>query len=173
MDGEPELKAMKVVYDALSALDEDAKRRVMDWAIGKFSLGRPKQKADRGTTSLQTSSDSEGMELASFASVADLFARANPKGESDKALVVAAYIQEVKGIAEPTGRAINRELVHLGHGVKNITAAINSLKNKKPKLMIQTRKEGKAQQAQKKYKVTTEGFMAVKRMINPVEPDEE
>lgn len=173
MDSEPELKAMKTVYDALSKLDEDAKRRVIDWVIGKFSLSRSKQKTDRVTMGLQPNSDAGETNLASPSSVADLFAKTNPKYESDKVLVVAAYLQEVKGSGELTGREINKELIHLGHGVKNITAAINSLKNKKPALMIQTRKEGKSQQAQKKYKVTTEGFVAVKRMINPAEPDEE
>lgn len=173
MDGEPELKAMKAVYDALNELDEDAKRRVIDWVIGKFSLGRSKQKSDRVTVGLQQNIDAEEIRLTSFSSVADLFAETNPKSASEKVLVVAGYLQEVKGVAELTGREINKELIHLGHGVKNITAAINSLMNKKPKLMIQTRKEGKSKQAQKKYKVTTEGFAAAKRMIDSVDSDEE
>src|SRR3989344_8061150 len=126
VDGEPELKVMKTVYDALSELDEDAKRRVIDWVIGKFALGRSKQKADRGVIGLQPSSDSAETNLASFTSVAELFAKTSPKNESDKVLVVAAYLQEVKGSAELTGREVNKELVHLGHGAKNITAAINS-----------------------------------------------
>ena len=39
----------------------------------------------------------------------------------------------------------------------------NRLRN--PKLMIQTRKEGKTRQAQKKYKVTHEGMSAAKKMF--------
>ena len=173
VNGEPELKAMKTVYDALSELDEDAKRRVIDWVIGKFALGRSKQRTDRGVIGLQPSSDTGETNLASFLSVADLFAKTSPKNESDKVLVVASYLQEAKNLSELTGREINKELTHLGHGIKNITAAINSLMNKKPKLMIQTRKEGKSQQAQKKYKVTTEGLAAAKRLIGSIEADEE
>lgn len=173
MEGEPELKAMKTVYDALSELDEDTKRRVIDWVIGKFSLSRSKQKADRSTIGIQTVSGTGETNLASFSSVADLFAMANPKSEADKVLVVASYLQEAKNLSELTGREVNKELIHLGHGVKNITAAINSLMNKKPKLMIQTRKEGKTKQAQKKYKVTTEGLAAARKMIGSTEPDEE
>ena len=87
--------------------------------------------------------------------------------------MVASYLQEAKNLSELTGREINKELTHLGHGIKNITAAINSLMNKKPKLMIQTHKAGKAKQAQKKYKVTTEGLAAARKMISSMEPDEE
>ena len=173
MDGEPELKAMNVVYDALSKLDEDAKKRVIDWVIGKFSLGRPKQRTDRGPTGFQPGLDGEEIMLGSFSSVADLFAKVSPKSEADKVLVVAAFLQETRAVAELTGREIHKELVHLGHGVGNITAAINTLMNKKPKLMIQTRKEGKTKQAQKKYKVTTEGFVAAKSMIGSMGYDEE
>lgn len=173
MEGEPELKAMKAVYDALSELDEDAKKRVIDWVIGKFALGRSKQKADRGAIGIQPISGTGETNLASFSSVADLFAMTNPKSEADKVLVVASYLQEAKNLSELTGREVNKELTHLGHGVKNITAAINTLMNKKPKLMIQTRKEGKTKQAQKKYKVTTEGLAAAQKMIGSTEPDGE
>lgn len=172
MEDEPELKAMKTVYDALNELDEDAKRRVIDWVIGKFALGRSKQKADRGAIGIQPVSGTGETSLASFSSVADLFAMTSPKNESDKVLVVASYLQEAKNLSELTGREVNKELTHLGHGVKNITAAINSLKNKKPALMIQTHKGGKSQQAQKKYKVTTEGLAAARKMISSMEPDE-
>ena len=80
--------------------------------------------------------------------------------------MVAAYLQNKGGEKELTSREINKELKNLGHGVGNITNAISSLSVKKPSLMIQTRKEGRSKQAQKKYKVTTEGFEAVKRLIS-------
>jgi len=104
-------------------------------------------------------------DLSSFESVADVFADAKAKTEPDKVLVVGAYLQQKKGVNELTGREINMELNLLGHGVKNITVAINSLINRKPHLMIVIRKEGKLRQAQKKYRVTTEGFSAATKMI--------
>jgi len=74
-------------------------------------------------------------------------------------------LQEKNSDQELTGREINSELNHLGHGVGNITNAISSLINRKPSLMIQTRKAGKTKQAQKRYKITHEGMKQVKEMI--------
>jgi hypothetical protein len=159
-----EIKAMNDVYAALKNLEDDARRRVIEWASGRFALTKSKikeeQKIEEPTESLK-----RDIKLISFESVADVFAKANPKNEPEKVLIVGAYLQEVKSRSELTGREINRELNHLGHRVGNITAAINSLIKKKPRLMIQTRKEGTTQQAQKKYKVTTEGVAAAKKMI--------
>lgn len=169
MEGDPEIKAMSAVYTALNELDEEAKKRVIEWVIGKFSLGRPKQRLDLAFADREAEANVDEVKLTSFGSAADLFAKAGPKGEADKVLIVAAYLQEVKGASELTGREVNKELSHLGHGVANITATMNSLMNKKPQLMIQTRKEGKTKQAQKKYKVTAEGFAAAKKMISPTE----
>lgn len=165
MELEPELKAMHNVYAALADLDDEAKSRVIEWVVGKFSLGYPKKRIFGALGDAGGEFDAEKVELTSFKSVADLFAKAAPKSEADKVLVVGAYLQEVKGGGELTGREINKELQHLGHGVGNITANITSLSNRKPKLMIQTRKEGKTRQAQKKYKVTAEGLAAAKKMI--------
>lgn len=154
MELDPEIQAMTRVHSALKDLDEDAKQRVLDWARDKFSLKGPK-------------TGGGGADIMSFESIADIFAQANPKSDSDKVLVVGAYLQEKKAGGELTGREINKELKHLGHGVGNITNAITSLTERKPSLMIQTRKEGKTKQAQKKYKVTTEGLAAAKNLINP------
>ena len=165
MDFEPELKAMNDVYNALKGLEDDAKQRVIGWVVGKFSLNN---RIKEFTETEQEFDDSRGFaekDLSSFESVADVFGNANVKSEADKVLVVGAYLQQKKGGGELTGREINKELHHLGHGVSNITATISSLINKKPQLMIQTRKEGKTKQAQKKYKVTKEGFTAANKMI--------
>jgi hypothetical protein len=155
---EPELKAMGEVYSALKALEDDARQRVIDWVVGKFAL--------KPVTGQSGESFTEAIDLRSFESVADSFAHANHKSDPEKVLIVGAYLQQKQGNGELTGREINKQLKHLGHPVKNITNVISSLINKKPKLMIQTRKEGKSQQAQKKYKVTIEGFAAAKKLIN-------
>ena len=165
MGFEPELKAMNDVYGALKDLEDEAKKRVIDWVIGKFSLGQQKRKFAGALEEASEESGAKKVEFISFKSVADLFAKANLKTDADKVLTVAAYLQETKNVGELAGREINKELHHLGHGVGNITATITSLMNKKPQLMIQTRKEGRSQQAQKKYKVTDEGFTAAKKMI--------
>jgi len=165
---DPELRAMITVYEALKDLDDEAKVRVLEWVSGKLELAS----AHRSFPEIDIGPQGAGYEergLMDFGSVADAFAMANPKNTADKALVVAAYLQASKGGAEVSGREINKELTQMGHGVRNITRAVEPLIRKKPQFLIQTRKEGKTKQAQKKYRVTGEGFTFVKRLINRVE----
>ena len=170
MENDPELQAMNVVYNSLSGLESDeARQRVIQWAIGRFSLSKAKlPKKDLGFEDEETIPP-KGGNIKSFNSVADIFARANATKDKDKALVVGAFLQEKYEKEDLSGSEINKELKHLGHGLNNVTDAINQLKSKKPKLMIQTRKEGTTQQARKKYKVTTEGIKEVNALLNVTE----
>lgn len=163
---EPELRAMITVYEALQGLDNDAKVRVIDWVLSKFELRTSKGflPVDEQDAGGPVAAGKKG--LMDFASAADLFAVANPKNTADKAIVVAAYLQISKGGADISGREINKELTQMGHGVQNITRAVEPLIRKKPQLLIQTRKEGKTKQAQKKYRVTNEGFALVKSLVS-------
>ena len=101
--------------------------------------------------------------------IADLYAAAEPKGDAEKALVAAYWVQQIKGSGDFDAATINKELKHLGHGVGNITAALGSLIARKPNLVIQTRKAGTSQQARKRYKLTTEGLKYVDNMIQSEE----
>jgi len=166
MNIDPELKAMNDAYEALKELDDESRQRVINWIIGKFSLSKIRQGAGLQKQGQEQVSISEQAEITSFNSLADIFAKAHQKNDAEKVLVIASYLQETRGGTELTGREINKELHHLGHRVTNITVAINSLMNRKPQLMIQTRKEGTSQQAHKKYKVSAEGLNAVKKMIS-------
>lgn len=168
MNIDPELRAMITVYEALRDLEDDAKVRVIDWVLGKFELEHLKRFQPEDKTGSEGPSD-ENRSLMDFGSVADAFAAARPQSTPDKALVVAAYLQAAKGGTDISGREINKELTQMGYGVQNITRAVEPLIKKKPQLFIQTRKEGKTKQAQKRYKVTSEGFLLVKRLINRAE----
>jgi hypothetical protein len=164
---DPELRAMITVYEALKDLDDEAKGRVIEWVSGKLELVYAKRfrpESDMGPQGMEY----EEKGLLDFASVAEAFAVANPKNTAEKALVVAAYLQASKGGVDVSGREINKELTQIGHGVRNITRAVEPLIKKKPQFLIQTRKEGLTRQAQKKYRVTNEGFTFVKRLINRV-----
>lgn len=168
MNIDPELRAMITVYEALKDLDDEAKVRVIEWVSGKFQLEHAREfypENDWGPEGIGYGERG----LLDFGSLADAFAVANPKNTADKALVVAAYLQASKGGIDVTGREINKELTQIGHGVHNITRAVEPLIKKRPQFLIQTRKEGKTKQAQKKYRVTNEGFTFVKRLINRVE----
>lgn len=168
MNIDPELRAMITVYEALKDLDDEAKVRVIEWVSGKFQLEHPKRLYPENNLS-RGGTNYEERGLLDFGSLADAFAMANPKNAAYKALVVAAYLQASKGGIDVTGREINKELTQMGYGVHNITRAVAPLIKRRPQFLIQTRKEGKTKQAQKKYRVTNEGFTFVKGLINRVE----
>lgn len=166
MEMEPEIKAMNDIYQILNDLGEqDARQRVMDWIIKRFSLSNNVNQSKKSDPNDESPDSPKDKNFSSFESVADVFANANLKTSFDRVLVAAAFLQDKNGGRELTGREINQVLTHLGHGVKNITDAIGYWIGKKPQLMIQTRKEGKTRQAQKKYKVTSEGVVAALKMI--------
>jgi hypothetical protein len=53
----------------------------------------------------------------------------------------------------------------LGHGLINITAALDDLREAKPALVLQVGKSGKSRQARKTYKLTIAGIKSVEEMI--------
>lgn len=166
MEQDPEIKVMNDAYQALNSLDDDeARLRVIQWIIRRFSLSNVMGSILGHELGGEGETPPDDFEITSFDTVADIFARANPTKDKDKALIVAAFLQEKYEKEDLTGSEINKELKHLGHGLKNVTDAINQLIAKKPKLMIQTRKEGSTQQARKKYKVTMEGIKEAKALL--------
>src|SRR5213592_1879691 len=87
MNLDPELKAMSDVYTALKDLDDDAKRRIVNWIAEKFSV--PLQ--TKGRAAVQRTdqpTDVEKIDLSSFDSVGDVFSRSGPKSDSEKVLIV-------------------------------------------------------------------------------------
>ncbi|MBI5455221.1 MAG: hypothetical protein HY956_11370 [Deltaproteobacteria bacterium] len=159
---DPEIKAMSDVNEAIKELQDDAKTRVIQWILNKYSLnlGAVVNKGAR-----PNAENSRDIDIKSFDSVANIFEKATPQNAPDKVLIVAAFLQEKFDKSELTGGEIHKELRHLGHGLSNITDTISQLEAKKPKLMIQTKKEGKSKQAKKKYKVTAEGLKAARQML--------
>lgn len=167
-----EIEAMKGAYSSLKDLNQEEQARVIEWLVKKLSLldllgFEGLQKKNIKKEILDNLKGTEiNNDIASFDSVADLFAASNANSDQEKVLLIASYLQIKNSLSEITSREINKGLQHMGHGVGNITNTISGLIDKKPQLMIQTRKEGKSQQAQKKYKVTTEGVIAAKKLIN-------
>ena len=166
-----ELDAMRAVAAALSPLDGGAIGRVLRWAAEAFG-GNPIAAAPLSAAprTAQEGRSAEGLSTgnvptASFSSIADLYAAAQPKGDADKALVVGYWMQVLQGAQDFESQGVNSELKHLGHGVSNITQAFGTLMGRKPQLVIQTRKTGTTQQARKRFKLTTAGQQTVDRMI--------
>ena len=161
-----ELEAMRAIADAFSKLDEPAIRRVLHWANDVFQskAGAPMVHSERGVENLVVTA---GLSLKSkYPTLADFFAAVSPIQEADKALVVGYWFQFIEGVPDLDGLTLNRELKHLGHGISNITSALDTLMSRKPALVIQTKKSGTSRQARKKYRLTLEGQRSVERMDN-------
>ncbi|MCF8363758.1 MAG: hypothetical protein K9G70_14160 [Prolixibacteraceae bacterium] len=183
---DPEIEAISKSYDVLKDLDDNSKKRVIQWLVSKFNLAdefysskvhfkkneEPKVLTHKANNEEQEEIEAEVVgstneeEIEYYSSVADFFAKINPSSGSKKALTIATYLQVTKNLPDITGYEINKELKHLGHASKNITVDIKNLIQTKPQLMIQTRKDGTSQQAKKKYKVTDAGLKHIKEILS-------
>jgi hypothetical protein len=170
LDSTKELDAMRQVAASLDPLPEDVRARIIAWTAAKYGMrvysasGVASPGARVGDTVLPSGRAPEAI-LDEYGSLAEFFDAADPSIESEKALVVAFWMQKRDGMDTFDSAAINRELKHLGHGVGNITAAFNDLISQKPALAMQTSKSGKSKQARKKYKITRAGEKAVAELL--------
>jgi hypothetical protein len=173
--GDPEIDAMSAVATALSGLEEEAQGRVLRWAAERYGVtmpsgGRPPAGGARGSVDVDDTDDVTDEEIAEEAPVyehfAELFAKAQPKTEPDKALVAAYWLQAIQGQGTWQSAALQKELKNLGHAIGNITDALSSNMKKKPQRIIQLQKAGSAKQARKTYKVTHEGLVYVQGMLS-------
>lgn len=170
--GDPEIDAMSSVTAALLGLNEETQGRVLRWAAERYAVVLTKGGggAGRGTASDDdVDNDATDEEIVAdsitYEHFAELFAAAQPKTNEDKALVAAYWVQVIKGQGQWASRLLNGELKHLGHSIPNITDALTTNIRKKPQRVIQLRKSGNSQQANKVYKVTNEGIVYVQGMI--------
>jgi hypothetical protein len=158
---DPELHALSTISSLLADLPEDSQARIVNWISSRFRI----QAVLSGALK-----HGGGLELAEpgkdFQDVATLFVAANPITGAEKALTVAFWLQECLHQEEWDGFAINTELKHLGHGLKNVTDALSALIEHRPQLVVQLRKSGKTKQARKRYKLTVEGVRKVRQMLS-------
>lgn len=173
MDPTLELEVMGDVAGGLKKLsgDVEAIRRVLQWASSAFlpdGLPQPVTGFMRTQEAPDTASVSGSVDSGasrSFPSLPDLYSAVSPASDASRALVVGYWFQVKQGEQDLDGFQINKELKHLGHGVTNITTALSSLIERKPQLVIQTRKSGNSKQARKRYRLTDAGIKAVERML--------
>ncbi|GAB4335484.1 MAG: hypothetical protein OHK0038_13160 [Flammeovirgaceae bacterium] len=170
---DPEIKALEESYYMLNALTPEARKRVLVWLANKFNINDLfLSKNQEEATNVKNPSDKEVnshkslVDFSQYREFHSVFSIANPRTEAEKVLLAAAYLQEKSKSEELTGRSINNALKRLGHGVKNITSTINLLMERKPRLMMQTKKEGIEPQSQKRYKVTIEGLIFVTELLS-------
>jgi hypothetical protein len=153
-DRKRELDAMRIMDEQLSALDEDARARVLAWVGALYPVGTARVSGREG--------EGEQEECPDFAA---LYNAARASTEADKALVAGYWLQVREGSQDLEGYRINAILRDLGYKVSNITDALSTLMARKPALVIQTRKGGSSKQARKRYRLTGEGIRAVEKMI--------
>lgn len=161
-----EISAMSTIAGALTGLDEDARRRVLDWAAKRFDINLTFERS-RKKSSGADAQDGESTEQQQedFAVFADLFDAANPKSEAERALVGGYWFQVVEGSQDFQGQPVNNSLKDVGRGVSNITVALGNLQERKPALVRQVSKSGRSKQARKKYKLTSAGISTVEAML--------
>ncbi len=166
-----EFVAMQAVYKALESLDDDARSRVVEYITRRLEIAttapRSQRRAGHGGDEEmeEVAQDAAEVSAPKFESLAELFDATKPRTNAERALVAGYWLQICKGAESFDGFSANQGLKHLGHGVGNITNAIDSLKAQKPALALQLKKSGTSRQARKTYKVTHAGIMAVEAMI--------
>jgi hypothetical protein len=100
-----------------------------------------------------------------FSDIGELFSVAEPRKGPEFALVAAYWHQVVQGVQDFDAQTINSDLKQLGRRLANVTSTLGSLINQRPQLVLQVGKTGLAQQARKKYRLTTEGIKRVRLML--------
>jgi hypothetical protein len=168
MSGSPdeEFAAMETIYKVLDPLSDEARSRVLAYILDRLEItsGTGRTKADVAHED-EAQLVQEQAQAPKYGSFAELFDASAPSGSSDKALVAGYWLQVCGGADSFDGLSANRELKNLGHGLGNVTNAIEALRKQQPALALQLAKAGKSQQARKTYKLTVAGIKAVEAMI--------
>jgi len=174
-----EIKAMQAVSAALMPLNKQQQNRVLTWVTSALGLGVVPKQGVAGTSievmgsPLAYSSEpvTVGMTPATrhqsptYGTLHDLYAAAQPSGEPERALVIGYWLQVLQGSQDFDAQTVNSELRQLGYPIQNITQAFTALMNRKPSLVMQTKKSGTAHQARKRLKLTSFGVQAVERQL--------
>jgi hypothetical protein len=153
---DPEIKAIEEVTKALEELTEEQRRNVLLYVNARYKGQAPA----RGAVT-----EDEGGQPATFDSIEEFFDAVDPQTEADRVLAVAYWVQVVEGATDFESLPVNRQLKQMGQDVSNITRALHSMINQKPRLVIQTSKTGSSKQARKRYKVTREGIKRIRAML--------
>jgi hypothetical protein len=169
-----EFDAIQVIYQALEPLEDDARSRVLRYIAARldiFDLARTRSKSDPQTGGFdeETASENERIQASKYDSLAELADATQPVTNADRALVAAYWLQVCQGADSFDGFSANKELKQLGHGVVNITMALDALRKQKPSLVLQLKKSGRSQQARKTYKLTIAGIKSVENMTKKID----
>ena len=155
-----ELKAMGEIASIFAALEEEEIQRVLRWLNEKYQ----RKGGITGTATILAPTIG-GSEKIEFSDLPSLFDATKPTNGLERILVGAYFYQIIRGEPDFDSQSLNTQLKHLGYPSANITRDMESLVNRSPKLVIQTRKEGTTKQARKRFRLTTEGVRTVEVML--------
>lgn len=164
MSAEDEIKAMGIVSAAVEGLESEGRARVLLWAVGHYGIAVIGQKTAKPLGTMVGAEIAAPHASGTYETFADLFNAVNPKTEKDKAMVAAYWAQVCQNAGSFQSQSLNDGLKDLGHGIGNITEALNQLKDDRPALLLQLKKSGSSRQARKTYKLTQEGIKRVESM---------
>lgn len=157
---EVELNAMQTIAEALNALPAEAAERVLRWAMSSHGLEVHAPMPQR--TQGHVPESPTGTEFNSFS---ELYDKANPENNADRALVAGYWLQRVDGNPDGFGgREVNDLLRDLGHELPNVTMAFESLQKRNPKEARQVSK-AKGKMGHKTYKLTEAGSRRIEQMM--------
>ncbi len=163
MDASTEAKAIADVVEALKPLDVGAIARVLEWASKRYASrahgDEPGTITPVPLTSRHDDTEADGGELA------DLYAAADPRTESESVLIAAYWHHAARKTEVLDSQALNRDLKNLGRGVANVTRACSVLIQQRPALMLQVKKSGSTKQARKQYRLTAAGLQRAREMV--------
>ncbi len=156
-----EVQALSTISTLLGELPEDSQARIVTWISSRYGAPAPIIGPPKNLDGPNVANP-----MKEFPDVASLFVAAKPSTGSEKALIIGYWLQEYLHHEEWEGFAVNSELKHLGHGLKNVTDALRALIEQRPQLAVQLRKSGKTKQARKRYKLTGEGVRKVRQILS-------
>jgi hypothetical protein len=165
MSEDKEIRAMGEIANAISDLDENTRKRIIQWLISREGLTLSGQVLTEPRIA-KIFSNSTSIESSQDQSLSEFFYSVDLQNDMERAVAVAYYLQTVDGKEELSSQEINDELKHLGYPISNITKTLNKAMETTPRLMHQTRKEGNARQSRKKYKVTHEGMKFLQAKVS-------
>jgi hypothetical protein len=165
-DAKKELELMHSIYDDLKEQPVQVQQRVLAWVLGALGIAAPLSDGKRLSGSQDVSHRGHNAGNSdTYETFADLYNAAGPTTGGDMALVGGYWFQVCQGAEDFVAAEVNKELKNAGAKVANITVAFTGLIDSTPRLALQIRKSGKAQQARKRYKLTHAGIKAVEKMI--------
>ena len=137
MNEDREIAAMSSIAVALQDLEPEEQQRILRWACSRYGVEARLASHERprgGTTG-------DGNGESQFSDIASLYDAAGPKTDTERALVAGYWYQVCQGQPALDAQLLNTALKNLGHGLSNITAALTTLKERKPALVMQTREQ--------------------------------